>query len=456
MGAFDFSSPSPDEAASAAGPQREWQPPHPTPRAHPPALHRADGEAARHSVFTMPDMVGDAAAGAALAAAACLRTPPRVRRVLAPRPPPALCCRRAAAIAARQQTGIFLTPSKTPTVKQQQRHQQQEREASEAAAAGVAGLYLDPGPGPSSTAAAAAAASHRSSGGGAVTHPPHRRLTEYTQDPELARWGRWPGGQPAAWLRLRGSCEAAAPCALLPAPPPSWQAGVRTAHMLAAPLLHLVCAGCGAGACRLVAAANAEDADAAAGGRQRLHLVVLGHVDAGARGPTGGPWCKAVTAAAAGQGEAASEGQLGRAGVPPPPLPCPSRLPTQFCQPPCTPPAGKSTLMGRLLHDLGLVSQKEVHRNQRDAAAAGKAGGQQLPGSFPADGRRLPRQRRQEARPLTTWRRAALRCAGQASYALAIPLVTDGCAALCCAVLRRRPLPGPGCWMSGRRSGRAG
>ncbi|KAK9840911.1 hypothetical protein WJX81_000017 [Elliptochloris bilobata] len=35
--------------------------------------------------------------------------------------------------------------------------------------------------------------------------------------------------------------------------------------------------------------------------------------------------------------------------------------------------AGKSTLMGRLLHDLGQVSQKVAHRHARDAAAAGKA-----------------------------------------------------------------------------------
>lgn len=34
--------------------------------------------------------------------------------------------------------------------------------------------------------------------------------------------------------------------------------------------------------------------------------------------------------------------------------------------------AGKSSLMGRLLHDLGLVSAKEAHKFQRDAAAAGK------------------------------------------------------------------------------------
>lgn len=34
--------------------------------------------------------------------------------------------------------------------------------------------------------------------------------------------------------------------------------------------------------------------------------------------------------------------------------------------------AGKSTLMGRLLHDLGQVSQKEVHKNQRESAQAGK------------------------------------------------------------------------------------
>lgn len=36
--------------------------------------------------------------------------------------------------------------------------------------------------------------------------------------------------------------------------------------------------------------------------------------------------------------------------------------------------AGKSTLMGRLLHELGNVSQKEVHKNQKEAAQAGKVG----------------------------------------------------------------------------------
>lgn len=36
--------------------------------------------------------------------------------------------------------------------------------------------------------------------------------------------------------------------------------------------------------------------------------------------------------------------------------------------------AGKSTLMGRLLHELGQVSQKEVHKNQRESAQAGKVG----------------------------------------------------------------------------------
>jgi len=35
--------------------------------------------------------------------------------------------------------------------------------------------------------------------------------------------------------------------------------------------------------------------------------------------------------------------------------------------------AGKSTLMGRLLHDLGLVDQRTVHKNQKEAAQAGKA-----------------------------------------------------------------------------------
>ncbi|DBA92996.1 TPA: hypothetical protein ACH3X2_003338 [Trebouxia sp. C0005] len=35
--------------------------------------------------------------------------------------------------------------------------------------------------------------------------------------------------------------------------------------------------------------------------------------------------------------------------------------------------AGKSTLMGRLLHDLGYVSQKAVHKHEKEAAQAGKA-----------------------------------------------------------------------------------
>ena len=34
--------------------------------------------------------------------------------------------------------------------------------------------------------------------------------------------------------------------------------------------------------------------------------------------------------------------------------------------------AGKSTLMGRLLHDVGAISAKDVHKNQRESAAAGK------------------------------------------------------------------------------------
>jgi elongation factor 1 alpha-like protein len=40
--------------------------------------------------------------------------------------------------------------------------------------------------------------------------------------------------------------------------------------------------------------------------------------------------------------------------------------------------AGKSTLMGRLLHELGQVSQKEVHKNQKEAAQAGKVSGHHL------------------------------------------------------------------------------
>jgi elongation factor 1 alpha-like protein len=68
-----------------------------------------------------------------------------------------------------------------------------------------------------------------------------------------------------------------------------------------------------ADACREVEKATAAEASSGAAGRRGLHLVVMGHVD-----------------------------------------------------------AGKSTLMGRLLHDLGQVSQKEVHKNQRESAQAGK------------------------------------------------------------------------------------
>jgi elongation factor 1 alpha-like protein len=70
-----------------------------------------------------------------------------------------------------------------------------------------------------------------------------------------------------------------------------------------------------ADACREVEKATAAEASSGAAGRRGLHLVVMGHVD-----------------------------------------------------------AGKSTLMGRLLHDLGQVSQKEVHKNQRESAQAGKVG----------------------------------------------------------------------------------
>lgn len=65
---------------------------------------------------------------------------------------------------------------------------------------------------------------------------------------------------------------------------------------------------------RDVDAALAAEASGAAGHRSSLHLVVAGHVD-----------------------------------------------------------AGKSTLMGRLLHDLGLVTQKEAHKNLKEATQAGKA-----------------------------------------------------------------------------------
>ncbi|KAL4857598.1 HBS1-like protein [Chlorella vulgaris] len=64
-----------------------------------------------------------------------------------------------------------------------------------------------------------------------------------------------------------------------------------------------------AAACKAAAAAE----EAGGGAKPRLHLVVLGHVD-----------------------------------------------------------AGKSTLMGRMLYELGLISDKAVHKTQRDAAASGK------------------------------------------------------------------------------------
>ena len=34
--------------------------------------------------------------------------------------------------------------------------------------------------------------------------------------------------------------------------------------------------------------------------------------------------------------------------------------------------AGKSTLMGRLLHDLGYLDKKQVHKNEKEAAQMGK------------------------------------------------------------------------------------
>lgn len=58
---------------------------------------------------------------------------------------------------------------------------------------------------------------------------------------------------------------------------------------------------------------RAAAAEASAGGKPKLHLVVLGHVD-----------------------------------------------------------AGKSTLMGRMLYELGLIADKQVHKTQREAAVAGK------------------------------------------------------------------------------------
>jgi len=35
--------------------------------------------------------------------------------------------------------------------------------------------------------------------------------------------------------------------------------------------------------------------------------------------------------------------------------------------------AGKSTLMGRLLYEMGYVDQRTVHKNQKESAETGKA-----------------------------------------------------------------------------------
>lgn len=36
--------------------------------------------------------------------------------------------------------------------------------------------------------------------------------------------------------------------------------------------------------------------------------------------------------------------------------------------------AGKSTLMGRILHELGILGKKEVHKNEKESAQIGKVG----------------------------------------------------------------------------------
>jgi len=173
-------------------------------------------------------------------------------------------------------------------------HQSQQRQAE--AEAGVARMTLGgDAPGPSTSSSSSAAAS--------APPPPRRSITDYKPEPDLAACVRCP--RPpffAAATRCQRRCR-------LPAPPPP--CALLRAPLLPQSLISISPASVPLFSCRELAAAAAADA---AAGRAPLHLVVLGHVD-----------------------------------------------------------AGKSTLMGRLLHDLGHVSQKEAHKNARDSAAAGKA-----------------------------------------------------------------------------------
>lgn len=96
--------------------------------------------------------------------------------------------------------------------------------------------------------------------------------------------------------------------------------------------------------------------------------------------------------------------------------------------------AGKSTLMGRLLHDLGYVSAKEAHRNQREASAAGKVQGGERGGGGVAHG--------------SGWagKGGAAAVEGDAQRVLGVG-VGAGPPLLCCAVRSWG-----GWWAGGRRS----
>ncbi len=142
---------------------------------------------------------------------------------------------------------------------------------------------------------------------------------------------------------------------------------------------------------------RAAAAEAGAGGKPRLHLVVLGHVD-----------------------------------------------------------AGKSTLMGRMLYELGLISDKTVHktqvglpflcecclREQRLAGVDGSALGAWGVGEFVCSQGRCGSSNPLDEPFSTKGRR--------------VPVLSPACVPAPCSARRRprakAPLPGPGCWTSGPRS----
>eukprot|EP00879_Flechtneria_rotunda_P016026 GHRR01016762.1.p1 GENE.GHRR01016762.1~~GHRR01016762.1.p1 ORF type:complete len:694 (+),score=227.63 GHRR01016762.1:236-2317(+) len=190
---------------------------------------------------------------------------------------------KAAMSSGRATVGIPLAPSKTPTVKQQQQAAQARKQQQQPSSSGLQsqhsidealhelhGLHLDQ--------QADTTAAERSSG-------------RYSSS------GLGPGSSTSSSSGGPGGISAAA-------------GSTKQRHSVWRPLrdYHME-----ADLARDIDAALAGEA-AEPSGRRGLHLVVMGHVD-----------------------------------------------------------AGKSTLMGRLLHDLGQVSQKEVHKNQKEAAQAGKA-----------------------------------------------------------------------------------